>query len=414
MLNSKQFVNSLIYIGSDLLVKALPFLLIPIITRYLSVVEYGEVSLAQTYIEICTITLIFGSHHYYRYEFFKGDYNKEELFFVPMRIALFNFTIIFVFILLLFILNDKAKLWYLSVPLVALFQSVTSLYLCKFQTIEKPIAVGLVNFSQAAVAFLLTVLLLSLGLGVDGRLGAIIVTPILIGGLGIAFTLRNSNIQKLKASSSHFKSGLKFGSKAFLSSVSWWLRSGMDRVLLQYMVGATAVGVFSIAFQFSLIITVISGAINNSIMPTLFRNVNKGQYSSVLKLILLATLIVAFIGLCLILVAPVLIDVVLPAEYRVVGDYFIPLIIGAVLHAFFLFSSNVLVAESMIGKLSAISIFSSLFHLVISIIMIYSFGLKGVVWSGVISYAVSAVVLIIVYYHSRKKSDLFSNEIKLR
>lgn len=406
MLNLKQFGNTLIYIGSDLLVKALPFFLIPIITRYLSVEEYGEVSLALTFIEICTIVLIFGSHHYYRYEFFKGDKNKEQLLFVPIRIALFNFIIIYLFILSLFFISDTAKLWYLFVPIAALFQSVISLYICKFQTIEKPIAVGSVNFSQAIVAFAFTVLVLSLGFGVDGRLGVVILTPILIGILGLVFTLRTASMQDVKISKKYFKSAFKFGSKAFPSSVSWWLRSGMDRVLLLYMVGTVSVGVFSIAVQFSLIITVISGAINNSIMPSIFRNVNNKLFGAVFKSILVATALITLVGVCLILISPILIDVVLPIEYRVVGDYFTPLIIGAMLHAFFLFSSNVFVAESMVAKLSAISILSSIFHLLISIFMIYSFGLKGVVWSGVISYAVSVLILIFVYSYSKQHREL--------
>jgi len=399
--NFKQVGNSFVYIVSDLLVKALPFFLIPIITRYLSVEEYGEVALAQTLIEVCTIALIFGSHHYYRYEFFKGNLNKEHLFFVPIRVAFFNFIFIFLFTLLLFFISGSSKFWYLLLPFAALFQTVISLFICKFQTIEKPIAVGLTNFSQAFIAFIFTVLLLSIGLGIDGRVFAIIFTPVLIGSLALGYTLYQSDLKQFRASFPLFKRGMKFGAKAFPSSISWWLRSGMDRVLLQYMVGVAAVGVFSIAVQFSLVITVIAGAINNAIMPSIFKNVNDKKYILVFKMIVSAVAIVTLFACCLILVSPILIDVILPNEYQMVGDFFTPLIIASILHASFLFLSNILVAENMVAKLSAISIFSAIFHLIISVFMINLFGLKGLVWSGVISYGFSAILLMSVCIRSQ-------------
>jgi O-antigen/teichoic acid export membrane protein len=402
VLNLKQISNSLIYIGSDLLVKALPFFLIPIITRYLTLEEYGEVSLAQTFLEISTIGLIFGSHHFYRYHFFKDKINKEVLFIVPTQIAFFNFIFIFILVLIFYITIDTAKLWYLFVPFAALFQTVIALYICRFQTIEKPIFVGAVNFSQALIAFVATILLLYFGFGLEGRLAVVIATPMIIGGVALIYILTSYNFEQFNAGKQYFKDGFKFGAKAFPSSVSWWLRSGMDRVLLQYMVGTAAVGLFSIAVQFSLIISVISGAINNSIMPSIFVKVNNSQYRSLFITISTSTLVVALIAICLILVSPTLIEVVLPTQYRVVGDYFVPLIIGAVLHAFFLFSSNVFVAENMIAKLSTISIFSSVAHLLISMLMIYFLGLEGVVWSGVLSYSISIMVLITSFYYSKK------------
>lgn len=400
--NLKQVINSFVYIVSDVLVKALPFFLIPIITRYLTVEEYGEVALAQTFIEVCTIILVFGSHHFYRYEFFNGKIHKEVLLFVPILIALFNFIFVFVASFVYISVEGGSKSWYLFIPLAAFSQSVISLIICKFQTVEKPIFVGITNFSQATTAFVFTILLLNLGFGIDGRLSVVIFTPVFIGGIVLCLILRKVEVKHIKASFKLFKTGFKFGAKAFPSSISWWLRSGMDRVLLQYMVGVGAVGVFSIAAQFTLVITVISGAINNAIMPSLFRSVNENNYSSAFRLIAAAVAVVSIISFGLILVSPILINYVLPAEYKSVADYFTPLIIGSIFHSVFLFASNLLVADKMIAKLSTISILSSLSHLVISIFMIKYYAMHGLVWSGVISYGGAIIVLISVYFYNRR------------
>ncbi|MEZ9357192.1 oligosaccharide flippase family protein [Vibrio breoganii] len=394
MFNLKQVGNSFIYVLSDVFVKALPFFLIPIITRYLTVEEYGEVSLAQTCIEVFTIVFVFGTHHYYRYEFFKGSVNKELLFLVPIIVSLCIFFLVFLLVFLVTLFLDEVFWWYLLVPVAALFQSLISLFICKFQTIEKPFAVGFTNLSLAILSFVFTVLFLFNGLGVDGRLFVVLFTPILIGGLCVIYIFRKYELEKLYESRFYFKEGIKFGSKAFPSSISWWLRSGMDRILLQYMIGLSAVGVFSIAVQFSLVITVIASAINNAVMPSIFRSVNSQQYKIVFKMIVFSVAIVTLFALLLVLVSPVLIKFVLPEQYQLVGDYFIPLIIASVLHACFLFTSNVLVAEKKVAKLSTISLLSSLSHLMISIVMIKYYGLDGLVWSGVISYGISVIVLL--------------------
>ncbi|MBG5978194.1 oligosaccharide flippase family protein, partial [Proteus mirabilis] len=70
--------NILIYFGSDLLAKAIPFLLIPLLTRYLSPTEYGDISILNIVIEIITILILLGANTYFRVEFFRTS-DRETL-----------------------------------------------------------------------------------------------------------------------------------------------------------------------------------------------------------------------------------------------------------------------------------------------------------------------------------------------
>ncbi len=61
--------NILIYLFSDLLAKALPFIFIPLFTKYLTPTEYGNISLFNVGVEIFIIIIIMGGNSYYKIEF---------------------------------------------------------------------------------------------------------------------------------------------------------------------------------------------------------------------------------------------------------------------------------------------------------------------------------------------------------
>ncbi|HCB3265228.1 TPA: hypothetical protein MYU63_001338, partial [Citrobacter amalonaticus] len=54
--------NILIYLFSDLLAKALPFIFIPLFTKYLTPTEYGNISLFNVGVEIFIIIIIMGGN----------------------------------------------------------------------------------------------------------------------------------------------------------------------------------------------------------------------------------------------------------------------------------------------------------------------------------------------------------------
>ncbi|MUL05923.1 oligosaccharide flippase family protein [Aliivibrio fischeri] len=390
------YYNTMIYIVTDVLVKALPFFLIPIVTRFLSVEQYGNISLILSTIEILTILIICGTQSFYRYCFFNDKYNNDQVFISSILISLMMLSVFFVF--LLFIFDGWLKL----LPIVSFFQAIISITICHYQLSEKPIKIGMINISLALLSFITTIMFLFFGLGFNGRLLSVIICPIIIG---IACLYLFKDKVKIKIVDSFIlKKSFIFGIKSLPSSLSWWLRSGADRFIIQYFLGAVYVGYFSLSVQVSLIFSVVSIAINNSFSPKILKYTNERSFREVCLIIFKAFSLIIVVGSLIYIMMPIFFKI-LPNKFLASKEYILPLLLGIAMHGLFLISSNILIARNKPGFLSLVSIFSAVIHVIISILASKFIGLNGVVWSGFISYIISITILIIFL-----KKDYFNDK----
>ncbi|NVP03388.1 oligosaccharide flippase family protein [Photobacterium damselae subsp. damselae] len=388
------------YILSDILAKSVPFLLLPIVARYLSVAEYGDVSLFLTLLELITIVTIFGLHNFYRYSYFNIEKNERKNFSVKVIFfTLINFSIIFSFFIIAYMIGVIDKSYYMFLPVTAFFQSMISFYICIKQVEEKPVKIGIINITQSLVGLGLSIILLYSGFSFDGRIFAIVFTVIIFGIICLYSTIDSVRSLILYDYKKDIVEFYKYGIKSFPTSISWWLRSGMDRVLVGSLLGSIYLGYFSIAMQLSLVISVLSIAINNSVMAKIFHLIRDGGINGnfkLIKLISISFLSVFIISIVYYLFLPLIIDLYLPSKYSFSEKLILPLLLGVVFHGLYLLLSNIFIAVNLPKTLSYISIVGVVIHVFLSLVFVNLYGLKGIIWSSSISYAISSLTLLVV------------------
>ncbi|HIF9435036.1 TPA: lipopolysaccharide biosynthesis protein [Photobacterium damselae] len=388
------------YILSDILAKSVPFLLLPIVARYLSVAEYGDVSLFLTLLELITIVTIFGLHNFYRYSYFNIEKNERKNFSVKVIFfTLINFLIIFSFFIIAYMIGVIDKSYYMFLPVTAFFQSMISFYICIKQVEEKPVKIGIINIMQSLVGLGLSIILLYSGFSFDGRIFAIVFTIIIFGIICLYSTIDSVRSLILYDYKKDIVEFYKYGIKSFPTSISWWLRSGMDRVLVGSLLGSIYLGYFSIAMQLSLVISVLSIAINNSVMAKIFHLIRDGGINGnvkLIKLISISFLSVFIISIIYYLFLPLIIDLYLPSKYSFSEKLILPLLLGVVFHGLYLLLSNIFIAVNLPKTLSYISIVGVVIHVFLSLVFVNLYGLKGIIWSSSISYAISSLTLLVV------------------
>ncbi|WP_161973280.1 lipopolysaccharide biosynthesis protein [Pectobacterium versatile] len=390
--------NTVIYILSDITVKAIPFFLLPIVTRFLTVEEYGTVNFYLTVAEICTILVTMGGQSYYRFQYFKNEDNAA-LILIPavLSLGVFGFFQISFFI---YYIGFGSLGYYLWLPVIGLFQSFCALMICKYQMQQKPLRVTSVNISLALLSFITTVTLLYMGLGFSGRMLSIISTPVIIGA-AIAFILFCRQGFVLNTIISEVKACLLFGAKSVLTSVSWWLRSGMDRIIIQYILGSVTLGLYSVALQLSLAVSVVSLALNNSVMPRVFQAVNQQDKKNLLHICTLSTMFILISAGGFYFISPLLFRYLLPPSYHESQLLLLPMLAGIVFHGVFLLICNVVTALGRPGFLSLVALVGALAHMTISLTLANTFGITGVVWSATFSYLLSIVMLVMYLFYSK-------------
>ncbi|HDY8131507.1 TPA: oligosaccharide flippase family protein [Vibrio vulnificus] len=396
--------NTVLYILFDIITKIIPFILIPIVTSYLTVEEYGKVSLFQTLIEISTILVVCGGHQRYRFLFFNQEKESSIIFIKPIIVSLFLSIIIFLIYIGGYLFGEIEILMLLA-PVVAFFQSIISLYICRFQNEENPKKIGMISVTLSGVGLILTILFFKLGFGLEGRYLSIALAPTAIGLLLILQFSSNVERKVFSSAFTDLANFIKHSVQYLPTSLSWWLRNGMDRIIINILLGTASVGIFSLLTQLSMILTVFGMAMNNAFMPNIFKLIRRKHYRDTIKLLSTFCVIIFFVTLILILTLPVLIKMLLPEEYWLAIDYISIALFSTSLYIIYVALTNLLVASDLSGKLSVLSIISAFFHVFLSWILVKEYYILGVFYSAIISYCFSISLLIILWKFCMKNNS---------
>lgn len=130
--------NILIYFGSDLLAKAIPFLLIPLLTRYLSPTEYGDISILNIVIEIITILILLGANTYFRVEFFRTSDRETLLYNLFFNVFINFIALTFILIIISIYFNDLVfnVKNFIFISIISFFQSIFYIIISYYQCSE--------------------------------------------------------------------------------------------------------------------------------------------------------------------------------------------------------------------------------------------------------------------------------------
>lgn len=398
---SKKFIlNSSVYVLADVLAKAVPFFIIPIVASYLSPEEYGNVSLFLTFIEITCLIMIWSGNGYYRAEYFKKEIDANIVFTNAIKISfILVLALQFLFLFYSLFYSFPSEL-YLIIPIVCFFKCFILMSLVYFQCEEKPFKVGAINLSIALMNGLLSVLLLYVGFGVDARYYAIIIS-IIIPSI-ILFSLFFDYLIKTDIKS--IRANYSFGLPALPHSLSWWLRGGADSIIIYNYLGSVSLGIYSLGQQLSLILLVLANALNQALAPRVFSLLKEKKNNESKFYLIFSGAFILLISIILVLCSGVLFGF-LPDSYSDSKDVFILLVFSIVGRSLTIFTGNIFYYYNKMKVLSVISVSTSLLHFLISIVVIQYFGLLGVCVAGGVIYLLTFLIQL---YYIRKYNWLSS------
>lgn len=96
-----------------------------------------------------------------------------------------------------------------------------------------------------------------------------------------------------------------------------------DKIMIERMVGASAAGIYNLAFSLSHIMQMVNDSLNKTMSPWLYQKMRSQEYHLMPKVVYPCLAIIAVANLCLIAVAPEIIAVFAPPEYSA-AIYVIP------------------------------------------------------------------------------------------
>jgi len=267
----------LVYTVSDGISKAIPFLVLPVIARYLTVEDFGLVSNFTVLVELFAAFVAFSAYFSLGVDYYKKDRPTLVSNLVVMISLLFAaaFILIVLFNGVLYTNFRITLQWQIYALITAYFNSINQLYTTKLRYDEKARFFGFLQMVRASVSAGLSLLLV---IGLDwswqGRAFSLLATGLLLFLISVVMMFREGVILK-NVQPKIILGAMTFGISLLPQNLVGWLRSGYEKSLVTRQVGLGGNGLISFAGTIASIFLLFSTAFFSTYTPFLFKSLTR-------------------------------------------------------------------------------------------------------------------------------------------
>lgn len=382
--------------------KCISFITTPIFTRILTTEQYGICSLFDSWF---TIIILFTSLSIYansfnnamiKYESKKDEYISASLSLILIISLIFSFVCI----------------CYSSFFSNITGLSVTLLYTMMLQLIFVPsysVWMSKKRFEFEYFGPIITTLIISFFCPVLGII-AVNITEYKAEAKIIAFALPQVILgivffiySFIKGKKIFDKEIWKYVLKLNIPLIPFYLSSIVlvqaDRIMIGKLVGTSEVAIYSLAYTLSLVMTMVNNAINQSLMPYIYKKIKAKEYKNINSIVTIMCLIVASFNILVMLIGPELIAFFGNREY-IMAKWIVPPVAASVFIIFvYQMFGIILMYWEKTKEMVACSSVIAILNIVLNYFGIKIFGYISAGYTTLISY----MILCIVYYIQYKK-----------
>jgi len=391
---------SAIYFSFGIINKAILFLLVPILTRYLSPEEYGAAANFVTLISLIAIFAGLNIHGVVNVNYFKLEKAQFKLSVSNAFLVLLGSTSIVLVVLYAVKELFANKLgvnenWIIFAGIIAASQFSTTINLKLWLSEEKASKYGIFEFYYALfLVGAVAVFVILFEMGLDGRLWSIAISTILFSIFSFVL-LYKRQLLSLRFHWPSIKDALLFGIPLIPHSVAIWAMSGMERFILTFMVGLSAAGLYTVGYQLAAIVGIVIASVNNAYLPYMMKKLNapsesakRGLVRNSYMVFVSFLLIAVFVSVLSIFILPYIVG----NQYKDSADFIFWISLGFAFNGMYLLVAKYILYEKKMYYLSLVTVTSAIIHALSCYLFINLFGPIGAAYSTALSYFVSFVL----------------------
>lgn len=249
---------------------AIPFLLLPLLTRYLSPEDYGVLALFTIFTMIVPCLFRLEIQVALRREYVENkqdfsDYVGTAIAIISYTFCIFLLSCLFIACLLQGELWQIPSIWYIGILFIsfgsALYTFLTSIY----QMQHKAMTVGLWDVFITLITLTISVVLIIVfKFNWEGRAWAMLFASLFIQIPASLYFIYKMFPYRFKIQKNKAREMLAFSLPLVPVSVAGYLLQMTDRIFINHMVGLEAVGLYAVAGQLAAVIMMVY----NSFLPT--------------------------------------------------------------------------------------------------------------------------------------------------
>ncbi len=392
-----------VYFGASVINRALPFALLPVLTRYLSPGEYGAIALYQAMVGVLIPLVGLDLHVNVTRMFFKIDRKALARLFGNL-IAVLSATLTIALLILGAAVAWRGDLlglpagWTLSLPLVAAMQVCNQLNLVRLRNQRRPFVYGALEIGATGLNAGLSVALVVMGYGWQGRAMGIAIAAVIAGAVALSH-LRRDGLLELNTDAETTRQALRvsipmvphaLGSVAILYS---------DRLLLLHLSGAEAVGLYTVAYQIGLVVSLLNESVNKVWSPWIYQQLAAPNERRRYQIVVLSYGLFALTALVAVgygLVAPILLGWLATPAYQVAGPFILWIALGYGLRGMYMVVFPYFVEAKRTELLAAFTLLAALLNIAANLVLIPRYGPLGAAQATAIAFGVQLVLTFTV------------------
>lgn len=388
ILRNNLFKDAGIYTGFAIFDRLLPFILLPIITRYLEPVEYGIYATFQALIAFFLPLISLNADSAILRNFFGMEESKFKIYFSNgIYIALIT-TLVFSIIFFFFGAEISSLVefpigWLFAIILTPALQFVTNITKNLWQVKREPIKYGLFSiFITMIRSITMLLLIIVVGMKWEGMVLSQLITYFL-ATLICSVILVKSNFIPQKFKKELIKDNLKFGLPLTVHSIGGWSSSLIGRVILTAMVGTAATGNYSIGATFGIVIALLQDSFNKAFVPYLFgilENINQKEKTKLVKITYAYHIVMLSVAILIGITGNYLIDFIFGVNYSEARVFVFWVALAYAFNGMYKMHVNYLFYIKKTTYIPIITISSGIINIGSTIVFINLFGSIGVAY----------------------------------
>jgi O-antigen/teichoic acid export membrane protein len=380
-----------IYTFSNIVNAGIPFLLLPVLTTYLTTEDYGILSnfnaLANVMIPLIGINLMSSV---------QVQFLKEEVDFKSYVSTGFYFNILLTlfFSLILIGFSGKVSHW-TGVPtqflvfalLYGLFNTVIEVLLAVWRMEDKSWNYGIFRIGRTMLEIALVfILVIVFRLNFSGSIYALFWSYLIATFVAVFILVRKQILWGLFRQE-YLSHVLRYGAPLIPHSLSAVAIMYADKLILTHYHGLSANGIYSVGFMVGQLIGLLQNSFNQAWVPWVFQKLKNGDQADKVKMVKLT-----YVYIVAILVAVVLLWLVLPWIYMLFGKDFqqgremvLWVALGFAFNGMYKMVSVYIFYLEKTGLIALNTVLAALLNVTLSFSLIPAYGAMGAAYAQLIS-----------------------------
>lgn len=382
------FKSSTIYLCSNILNALVPFMLLPILTRYLSPDGYGQIAMFQTLVTGLAAVVGLNTVGAANRRFYdSGSYRDlAEYNGACIHILLLSVTMLLGLALLigerLSSLLQIPNYWFFLAIIVSAGMFIIQLRLGQWQIRNQALSYGFLQVSQSLINFALTLFFLFCVQQVPvSRVNAMLMTTSVFVILCFISLYREKQLIISRFRIDYIKDALKFGVPLIPHILGIFFLSAIDRILITNSLGIGEAGIYMLGVQLSLGMVVVFDAINKALVPWLFKMLaanNIIQLTRLIRFTYIYFIVLFCLGALAFWVGPFVVRLIAGVEYQKATTIIGWLCLGQAFNGMYLMVTNYIFYAKKTGSLSIVTITFGVFNVILLLYMMNKMGIVGV------------------------------------